>query len=314
MNDISGQRSPRIDGADDVPGQSRLPQQVRGWLRAVFGGRGENGTKDAVDDFVDDRSGDAGAAVNDEERSLVFNILKMRRRTAADIMVPRADIFAIDIDTPIGTAVRRMAEEAHSRVPVFRETLDDVLGMVHVKDILASITRGGEGPLTDLVRKVLIVAPSVPVLALLLQMRQTRHHMAMVVDEFGGIDGLVTIEDILEEIVGEIEDEFDEDDEPRLLARPDGTYLADARLPVERFEKAVGRVLNEDERDEHDTLGGLAFSLAGRVPARGEVLRHASGMEFEIVDADPRRIRRLRIRNVPPPPRQEPEPRGAFGK
>ncbi len=278
----------------------------------MFGGKGENGSKDEVGDFVDDRSGDAGTAVNDEERSLVVNILKMRRRTAADIMVPRADIFALDIDTPIETAVRRMAEEAHSRVPVFRETLDDVLGMVHVKDVLATLTSGPTRPLKDLVREVLIVAPSVPVLALLLQMRQTRHHMAMVVDEFGGIDGLVTIEDILEEIVGEIEDEFDEVDEPRLLARPDGSYLADARLPVEQFEKAVGPILDEDERDGHDTLGGLAFSLAGRVPARGEVLRHSSGIEFEIVDADPRRIRRLRIRNVPP--RVEPEPRGGFGK
>lgn len=280
----------------------------------MFGGRGENGSRDALDDLVEDRPGDAGTAVNDEERTLVVNIMKMRRRTAADIMVPRADIFAIDIDTPIETAVQKMAEEAHSRVPVFRETLDDVLGMVHVKDVLASLTRGSKRPLKDLVREVLIVAPSVPVLALLLQMRQTRHHMAMVVDEFGGIDGLVTIEDLLEEIVGEIEDEFDEDDEPRLLARPDGSYLADARLPVERFEKAVGPVLSQDERDEHDTLGGLAFSLAGRVPARGEVLRHASGLEFEVVDADPRRIRRLRIRNVPPAPPAEPEPRGGFGK
>jgi CBS domain containing-hemolysin-like protein len=314
MNDISGPRSPRIDGADDEPSQSSLQQQVRGWLRAVFGGRGEGGPRDSIDDMVDDRTTEAGAAMSDEERTLLVNILKLRRRSAADLMVPRADIFSIDIDTPIEEAARRMADEAHSRVPVYRETLDDVVGMVHVKDVLSSLTHGNRRQLSDLVREVLIVAPGVPVLALLLQMRQTRHHMAMVVDEFGGIDGLVTIEDLLEEIVGEIEDEFDEDDEPRLIARPDGTYLADARLPVERFEMAVGAVLTEDERYEHDTLGGLAFSLAGRVPARGEVLRHGSGMEFEIVDADPRRIRRLRIRNVPPVPRAESDARGANGK
>jgi len=314
MNDISGPRSPRIDGADDEPSQSSLPQQVRGWLRSVFGGRGEGGPRDSIDDMVDDRTTEAGAAMSDEERALLVNILKLRRRSAADLMVPRADIFAINIDTPIADAARRMADEAHSRVPVYRETLDDVVGMVHVKDVLSSLTHGSSRQLNDLVREVLIVAPGVPVLALLLQMRQTRHHMAMVVDEFGGIDGLVTIEDLLEQIVGEIEDEFDEDDEPRLVARPDGSYLADARLPVERFEMVVGAVLTEDERYEHDTLGGLAFSLAGRVPARGEVLRHGSGMEFEIVDADPRRIRRLRIRNVPSLPRAEIDARGANGK
>jgi len=143
------------------------------------------------------------------------------------------------------------------------------------------------------------VAPSMPVLDLLLQMRQSRQHMALVVDEFGGIDGLVTIEDLVEEIVGEIEDEHDEEEAPMLVTRPDGTLLADAGLSIDEFLNEVGPVLNEEEQEDFDTLGGLVFSLAGRVPSRGELLKHYSGMEFEVIAADPRRIKRLRVRNLP---------------
>jgi CBS domain containing-hemolysin-like protein len=303
MSDTPGPRSPRADGADEQAGQSSLPQQFRGWLRAVFGGRPEDGLREALDGLAEE-GGDAASA---EERTLLLNILKLRDRTAADIMVPRADIFALEIGTPLDEVLKRTAAEAHSRVPVYRETLDDVVGMVHVKDVLAAVARGGAEPLDALVRDVLVVAPSVPVMALLVQMRQTRHHMALVVDEFGGIDGLVTIEDLLEEIVGEIEDEFDDEDEPSLVSRPDGSIVADARVAVEDFEAEVGAVLTEEERDEIDTLGGLVASLAGHVPRRGERLRHArSGLEFEVVDADPRRIKRVRVMNLPPAPPPQP--------
>ncbi|HZH27837.1 MAG TPA: hemolysin family protein [Azospirillaceae bacterium] len=308
MTDLSGPRSPRADGADDQSHQGGFPQQFKGWLRTVFGGRAESGLREALEELVDDRG--SPDAMSDEERRLLGNILKLRKRTASDIMVPRADIFAIEIDTPTDEVVRRLAEEAHSRVPVFRETLDDVVGMVHIKDIMASVVRGTSTPLKDMLREVLIVAPSMPVLALLVQMRQTRHHMALVVDEFGGIDGLVTIEDLLEEIVGEIEDEFDEENSHRVVMRPDGSLIADARLPIEDFEAKVGPVLTDEERDEIDTLGGLAFSLAGRVPARGETLTHQSGLEFEIIDADPRRVKRVRVRNLPPAPASQVEVRG----
>jgi CBS domain containing-hemolysin-like protein len=141
-----------------------------------------------------------------------------------------------------------------------------------------------------------------PVLDLLLQMRQTRQHMALVIDEFGGIDGLVTIEDLVEEIVGEIEDEHDDETEPGMIERPDGTLLVDARVPIAAFEERVGSLLEEDERADIDTVGGLVMSVAGRVPGRGELLVHPSGLEFEVVDADPRRVKRVRVRNVPPRP------------
>ena len=295
MTDISGSRSPREDGADE---QNSFTGQFRGWLRTILGGRGDTTLRDTIEELIEERR-EAEGSIAADERVLLANILKLRDRTVVDAMVPRADIVAVDIDTTLPALIERMSEEAHSRMPVYRETLDDVVGMVHIKDVLACIAKQKPFQMSDIVRDVVIVAPSMPVLDLLLQMRQSRQHMALVVDEFGGIDGLVTIEDLVEEIVGEIEDEHDEEEAPMLVTRPDGTLLADARLPIDEFLNEVGPVLNEEEQEDFDTLGGLVFSLAGRVPSRGELLKHYSGMEFEVVDADPRRIKRLRVRNLP---------------
>ena len=168
--------------------------------------------------------------------------------------------------------------------------------MVHIKDVIAAEVAHPPPPLRELVRDVLIVAPSMPLLDLLLEMRLSRQHMSLVVDEFGGIDGLITIEDVVEEIVGDINDEHDNDTPPTLEPVADDVWVADARVPVEDFENVVGNILEEEEREDIDTLGGLVFSLAGRVPARGELLVHPSGLEFEVVDGDPRRIKCLRIR------------------
>ena len=297
MTDISGSRSPREDGADE---QNSFTGQFRGWLRTILGGRGDTTLRDTIEELIEERR-EAEGSIAADERVLLANILKLHDRTVVDAMVPRADIVAVDIDTTLPALIERMSEEAHSRMPVYRETLDDVVGMVHIKDVLACIAKQKPFQMSDIVRDVVIVAPSMPVLDLLLQMRQSRQHMALVVDEFGGIDGLVTIEDLVEEIVGEIEDEHDEEEAPMLVTRPDGTLLADARLPIDEFLNEVGPVLNEEEQEDFDTLGGLVFSLAGRVPSRGELLKHYSGMEFEVVDADPRRIKRLRVRNLPEP-------------
>jgi CBS domain containing-hemolysin-like protein len=175
--------------------------------------------------------------------------------------------------------------------------------MVHIRDVLACIAGERKYDLMQIKREVLFTAPSMRALDLLLEMRLKRIHMALVVDEFGGIDGLVTIEDVVEEIVGEIEDEHDVAEGPKLIQRPDGTLIADARATIEEFEAMVGPVLSAEEREEDvDTLAGLVFALAGRVPSRGELITHpASGIAFEVLDADPRRIKRLKIHNLPKP-------------
>ena len=235
-----------------------------------------------------------------QERALIANILRLRETTADDVMLPRADIVAMRIDVTLEQALQQLRTEGHSRLPVYREQLDDIMGMVHIKDVFAYVGRPEAFKLEAILRRPLMVAPQMPVLDLLLQMRQQRMHMALVVDEYGGIDGLVTIEDLVETIVGDISDEHDEVQAEMVMERADGAIDVNARLPVEEFERRMGPVLSEDERDSDiHTIGGLVFTLAGRVPAKGEVISHASGIEFRVLDADPRRIRRLRIRRLP---------------
>ena len=235
------------------------------------------------------------------ERLLIANVLRLRETTAYDVMVPRADIVAIAVDATMDEVVALFRREGHSRLPVFREQLDEIVGMVHIKDVFAYVGKPEAFSLEAILRRPLMVAPQVRVLDLLLQMRQSRMHMSLVVDEYGGIDGLVTIEDLVETIIGDIDDEHDDETVPMVTERPDGTLDLNARLPVEEFEERMGPVLSEDERDaDIDTVGGLVFTLAGRVPAKGEVISHPSGLEFRILDADARRIRRLRARRTVP--------------
>ncbi len=274
--------------------------RLRTLLRLLRRPRGPRVTRETMDALVDAASLDGLAPITQHERVLIGNILKVHEHTAVDVMVPRVDIIALDVEQPFSEVVKCMVEQGHSRVPVYRESLDDVIGFIHVKDVLAPVADRRPARLERLLRKVLFVAPSLPILDLLIQMRQARTHIAMVVDEFGGIDGLVTIEDLIEEIVGEIEDEHDEPEAPSLIERPDGSVIADARLPIDVFEDQQGtRLRSDDDEDAVDTLGGLVFTLAGRVPKRGEIIIHPDGIEFEVLDADPRRIKRLRVRGLP---------------
>ena len=237
--------------------------------------------------------------LNRHERLLIANILRLRETTADDVMIPRADIVAMRADLTLEQTIEQIRGDGHSRLPVYREQLDDIIGMVHVKDVFAYVGRPDDFSLEAILRKPLMVAPRIRVLDLMLQMRQQRVHMALVVDEYGGIDGLVTIEDLVETITGEIDDEHDDEAAPMVTERPDGALDMNARLPVADFEKHMGPVLSADERDaDIDTVGGLVFTLAGRVPAKGEVISHPSGLEFRILDADARRIRRLRARRT----------------
>lgn len=261
---------------------------------------GDSPLRDTFEELIEEHE-ERVESIDPGERALIANILNLGGLTAHDVMVPRADIGAVGVNTSLEDLVSQINTDAHSRLPVYRESLDDVIGMVHIKDVLTEMGKDAPFSLRRILRKILFVAPTMPVLDLLLQMQMTHLHMALVVDEYGGIDGLITIEDLVEQIVGEIEDEHDVDTGPQLVPGPQDSMIADARLPVEQLEAAVGPILTDEERAEDtDTLGGLLFALAGRVPTRGELIVHpASGVEFEILEADPRRIKRLRLRKLP---------------
>jgi magnesium and cobalt transporter len=273
-------------------------------LRHLLGRQPEHSLRESIAELVQEaaeaqQEPGEQPELDRHERALIANVLRLRETTADDVMVPRADIVAMRVDVTLDQAIELIRNDGHSRLPVFREQLDDIVGMVHVKDVFSYVGRPEAFSLEAILRKPLLVAPQMPVLDLLLQMRQQRVHLALVVDEYGGIDGLVTIEDLVETITGDISDEHDDIEAPMLTERPDGVLDLDARLSVEDFEQKVGPVLTEDERDaDIDTVGGLVFTLAGRVPAKGEVISHPSGLEFRILEADPRRIRRLRARRV----------------
>lgn len=282
-------------------GQERGPvgDAWRSLLRAVGLGRnGSSAVRASLEELIEE-NGEDHSPIDPHEGAIIRNVLGLRDITAYDVMVPRADIVAVEQSVALSEVAKMMGGAAHSRMPIYRGTLDDVTGMVHIKDVIAHLNRGEDVPVSQIVRDVLFVAPSSRALDLLQEMRMTRRHLALVVDEYGGIDGLITIEDLVEEIVGEISDEHDVVEAPKLEEKPDGTILADARATVEEFEALVGPVLTEEEREEIDTLGGLVFSLAGRVATRGEVIRHPAGLEFEVVAADPRRLRTLRVRRRP---------------
>jgi len=235
---------------------------------------------------------------DNQEGLLLRNMLGLRDITAEDVMVPRADIVAVDISEGFEAAFRQISAAAHSRVPAYEGNQDNVRGMLHIKDLVAHSLSPEQPVLRDLLRPVLFVSPAIRLLDLLQEMRLKRQHLALVIDEFGGVDGLITIEDLVEEIVGEIEDEHDDTDAPQFEIINEDIAVADARLEMEELEAHIGITLECDERDEIDTLGGFIFALAGHVPVRGEVLHHSSGLEFEVLDSDPRKLRLVRIRGL----------------
>lgn len=273
---------------------------LRGWLRRLRGDRDEPpaSLRDELEELIEEHR--EAEPIDPEERALLTNILRLHEVMAADIMVPRVDIVALPVDMPFAEAAKQMAAHGHSRLPLYRDTLDDVVGVLHIKDLLPHVAAGTPVALDQIARKALFAAPTLPVLELLKQMRASRIHLALVVDEFGGVDGLITIEDVIEEIVGEIEDEHHEIARPRVVARPDGTLIADARAPLSELAARVkAPLLPPDRAEDIDTLGGLVFALAGRVPGRGEVIPHPAGFSLEVLEADPRRVKRLRIKGLP---------------
>ncbi|MDT7933601.1 MAG: hemolysin family protein [Sphingomonadaceae bacterium] len=239
------------------------------------------------------------------ERLMLSNLLDLSERRVADAAVPRTDMIAFDLAHGFDDLVRAFAEAGHSRMPVFRGSLDQIEGMIHVKDIYACMAAGEACPPESLMRPVLFVPPSMRVLDLLARMRRDRTHMAILIDEFGGVDGLLTIEDLVEQIVGDIEDEHDDAEAPVITPLPEGGWEADARADLSALAEVTGHDLNALCPEDVDTLGGLIFALAGRVPEPGETIEAVGGWRFEVTAADGRRIERARVLAPSPAPELE---------
>ncbi len=293
---------------------SRLWRSLR---LLVTGHDHEPSLRESLEEAIDEHDDEAAGRddLSPVERAMLKNMLHFGERQAGDIGVPRSDMVVFDVDAGFPALVALFREAGHSRMPVFRGDRDHIIGMAHIKDIYAHIAetfddkvsskslgadapgaRFADLPVEPLLRPVLFVPPSMRIIDLLARMRAGRTHMAIIVDEYGGTDGLVTIEDLVEEIVGDIEDEHDEDEAALLQAINDRLWEADARIPLEDLEEQLGQSFADPEiGDEVDTLGGMVFMLAGRVPATGETVEHPSGWRFEVIDGDPRMVKRLRL-------------------
>jgi CBS domain containing-hemolysin-like protein len=318
-----GPSAEQAGSADNIAGR------IRAALMGAFGIRQNGSARAEIEDAIAADEA-AGATLSPEERAMLRSILKLGDMRVEDVMIPRADIEAIEIETPLAEVIAVFRETGHSRMPVYREELDDPVGMVHIRDLMAwladqavskpaaqshgtprfdfstvDLTQTLET--TKLVRPVLFVPPSMPARALLKRMQVSRTQMALVIDEYGGTDGLVSLEDLVEIIVGEIEDEHDLEEEPTIQQVADGVFVADARTAVEDAQELIGPEFRAGGNAEDvETIGGLVFSATGRIPPKGEVVQAVEGFDFEVLDADPRRIKRVRIRDrakAPPPVR-----------
>ena len=291
---IDGDDAPRTgpDGAETEPSDTRPengaedgPGARPGFLSRVFGGL----------------VAEPEAAPAQPAGKAMPGLLNLRLKRLDDVLIPRAEIVAVPVDISLPDLVAKFRESGMTRIPVFDGTLDAPLGMIHLKDLALNHgfngDRGKPFEMKPLMRSLIYAPPSMPIGVLLAKMQTQRTHMALVIDEYGGVDGLVTLEDLIEQVIGEIADEHDEVEGKPWRQERAGCFLALARTPLPEFEAEIGmRLAEEGDEEEYDTLGGLAFSLAGRVPERGEVLEHPSGATLEVVDADPRRIKRIRVR------------------
>ena len=301
---------------DELPATGdHMPDEEPSWLErllARFGLGEEPDLREVIEDALARGKEAGGDTFSAQERAMLRNILRFGKLTVEDVMVPRADIIAVEDTITVAELMRVFREAEHSRLPVYTETLDDPRGMIHIRDLMSWITTAGEKDESNLdlgavdlastigainiIREILYVPPSMPVLDLLLRMQSSRLHLALVVDEYGGTDGLVSIEDLIEEVVGEIDDEHDVAEEPLIREDARHGFIADARTPIETLEQRFGiDLLSPEQEEDIDTIGGLVFALAGRIPTRGERVHHPSGIEFEVLDADPRLIKKLRI-------------------
>jgi CBS domain containing-hemolysin-like protein len=303
MNDNGPSSSSNSASSDGESSSSFLE-----WLKRLFSTRnGDASLRESLEEVIGEHDSTLEGA-DAEQRALLLNTLAFAEKRIDDIMVPRADIEAVEMTTALPDLVQTFCHAAVSRMPVYRGKLDDVVAMVHIKDVFRAMA-GCELPdsvgpaksditLEDIKRPILFVPPSMRLPDLLLKMRATRIHIAVVVDEYGGTDGLVTIEDLVEQIVGDIEDEHDLDEDDEFRAMDDNLFEAGARLEIVEVEEHLGmKLLTNEQLEDIDTVGGLVVALAGRVPQEGEVVEHQDlGLSFRVLDADPRRLRKIEIR------------------
>ncbi|NBX02783.1 MAG: HlyC/CorC family transporter [Alphaproteobacteria bacterium] len=278
-----------------------LVQSVREWLRHALTQRHDGSLKEALEEVIEEHEEQNELQMTQEERLMLHNVLHFGETLVSDIMIPRTDIAAVAHDITFDALKAHISEQRHTRIPVYQDTLDHVLGFLHVKDLLPMLAGDKKFDLSAVIRNVLFVPPSMPIIDLLVRMRHAGSHISIVVDEYGGTDGLVTMEDLFEEIVGEIQDEHDEDEESddKITRLGGGAFEVSARIHIETLEKELGLgLVTEEKADDFDTLGGLIFFQLGRVPAKGEKVESAGGISFEILDADPRRIHKVRIRTL----------------
>ncbi len=268
------------------------------FLHKIFSCKHEPSLKDAIEDAIEEHAEHSDEEMAPQERVMLHNVLTFGETTVSDIMIPRTDIVSVPHDISLEALKAHILEQRHTRTPVYEDTLDHVLGFLHVKDLLPLLSGDKPYHIRSHLRAMLYVPPSMKVLDLLAKMRAAGSHMAIVVDEHGGTDGLVTMEDVVEEIVGDIQDEHDEDEanDGQVIRISEKIIEVGARIRIEQLERALGRELvTEDEAEEFDTLAGLIFTKLGRIPSKGEMVEHHGGVKFEIMDADPRRIRKVRV-------------------
>ncbi len=283
-----------------MPDDSSSSGRIWQGLRSLIFRTREPSLRDQIEDAIDEADEDGGDAANGDlsavERDMLRNLLHFGERTVGDVAVPRSDIIAVPETISFADLVQAFADAEHSRLPVYRENLDEVVGMVHIKDVFEILSTGKKPPvkIAKLMREPIYVPQAMGVLDLLVEMRSKRTHLAIVIDEYSGTEGLVTIEDLVEEIVGDIEDEHDDAPEALLIPLDPGQWEADARAELEDVDKELATAFASIDEDV-DTLGGLAFVLAGHVPQKGEIVVHDSGWRIEVVDGDTKRATRLRL-------------------
>ena len=268
-------------------------------IKSRFGFSKPDRIKDVLENLIEDDE-DRDKKIDDGTKKIFKNVFEIDEKCIEDIMIPRADIDAISVDSSLHELITYIDKTRHSRIPVYNNNLDKITGMIHIRDIFRHINQNGKSNkkskiIKKLIRKILFSSPSMKILDLLLKMRSEQIHMSIVIDEFGGTNGLVTIEDLVEEIVGEIKDEHDFEQDHKIKKVSKKTYEVSARVTINEIEKKIGKFIKLSERNEVDTLGGLVFFLVGRIPERGEVISHSSGIEFSIIDADTRRIKKMQI-------------------